>query len=102
MEGNVLDIFRVLSGVVVWAIPAILVLAVVVFVVAAPAAALAGAVLHLYEGVRNKLRRRVPAEMEDLNLVCAVDAECPPGFVCVKGHCVPEKEPEKELVGTKS
>jgi len=56
MEGNIFDIFRVVSLVVVWAIPAILILAVVAFVIAAPAVTLAGVVLRLYDVVRDKLR----------------------------------------------
>jgi hypothetical protein len=24
-------------------------------------------------------------------LVCSVNADCPPGFVCIDGHCVPQK-----------
>jgi hypothetical protein len=98
MEGNVVDVFRVLSLVVVWAIPAILILAVVVFILAAPALTLAGVFVRLYEVVRDNLRRRAPAEVEGLNLACSIDADCPPGFVCVNGRCAPEKE----LVGTKS
>ncbi|HEY82372.1 MAG TPA: hypothetical protein G4O01_03670 [Dehalococcoidia bacterium] len=27
----------------------------------------------------------------DVNRVCSVDADCPPGFVCVNGRCVPER-----------
>jgi len=98
MEGNVFDVFRVLSLVVVWAIPAILILAVVVFILAAPALTLAGVFVRLYEIVRDKLQRRARAEVEGLNLTCSINADCPPGFVCANGRCVPEKE----LVGTKS
>ena len=98
MEGNVFDVFRVLSLVVTWGIPAILVLAVVVFVIAAPALTLAGVVLRLYEGVRDKLRKRAPAETQGLKLVCSAHADCSPGFVCANGYCVPEKK----LVRTKS
>lgn len=32
------------------------------------------------------------------NVACSIYADCPPGFVCVGGYCVPEKEP----VGTNS
>ncbi|MBI2907984.1 MAG: hypothetical protein HYX92_10050 [Chloroflexi bacterium] len=58
MEGNVFDVFRVLSLVVTWAIPAILVAAVAAFVFAGPAVMLAGAALRLYGTVRGKLRGR--------------------------------------------
>ena len=66
MEGNVLDVFRVLSLVVTWGIPAILVLAVVAFIVAAPALTLAGIVLRLYEALRDKLRGRPQAEVQPI------------------------------------
>ncbi len=26
-----------------------------------------------------------------LNLVCSIDSDCPAGFVCAQGRCVPEK-----------
>ena len=58
MEGSVFDVFRVLSLVVVWGIPAILILAVILFVIAAPVFTLAGVVLRLCEVVRDKLARR--------------------------------------------
>jgi len=61
MEGNVFDVFRVLSLVVTWAIPALLVLAVVAFIVLGPAIALAGVIHRWYETARDKLRRRAPA-----------------------------------------
>ncbi|MFQ5997433.1 MAG: dickkopf-related protein [Dehalococcoidales bacterium] len=85
------DFFRVLSLLVVWAIPAALVVAVVVFVIAAPALTLGGVVIRLYEIVRFRLRRRAPAEMPGLHLSCSIDADCPPGYVCVNGLCVPKK-----------
>lgn len=85
------DVFRVLSLVLVWAIPAILILAVVAFIVAAPSVTLAGAVLRLYDVVRDTLRRRAPAETQGLHLACSSDSDCPPGFVCVGGYCVPDK-----------
>lgn len=62
MQGNVLDVFRVLSLVVVWAIPVILILAVAIFAVLAPAFTLAGGGLRLYEVVRDKLRVGVQAK----------------------------------------
>lgn len=62
MEGNVLDVFRVVSLVVVWAIPAALVAAVVGFVLLGPAMVLGGAVARTYASIRSKLRRRTGAE----------------------------------------
>ena len=79
MEGSVFDVFRVLSLVVTWAIPAILVLAVVVFAIAAPALTLAGAVLRLYEAVRDKIQRRAPAETQlpvEMHAVQEIGAAC--------------------------
>ena len=57
MEGNVFDVFRVLSLVLVWGIPALLVVAVVAFAVVAPGAILAGVIIRLWEAVSGKLRR---------------------------------------------
>ncbi len=91
MEGNVFDVFRVLSLVVTWAIPAILVAAVVGFIVLGPAMMLAGVILRSYEAVRDSLRRRARAEAEVLNPACSIDADCPEGFICANGRCVPEK-----------
>ena len=28
---------------------------------------------------------------ETPTIVCALDADCPPGYACVNGHCVPAK-----------
>jgi len=53
------DVFRVLSLVIVWAIPAILVLAVVVFAILAPVFIWAAAVSGLFRVIRDRLRRRV-------------------------------------------
>ena len=47
MGGNVFDVFRVLAGVFTWGLPAMLILALVVFVVAVPVLAVAGAVLRM-------------------------------------------------------
>ncbi len=87
------DVFRVLSLVIVWAIPAILILAVVVFVIAAPALTLGGVVLRLYDTVSVGLRRKPQAETQTqgLHLACSSDTECPTGFVCVGGYCVADK-----------
>lgn len=55
------DVFRVLSLVVVWAIPAILVLLVVVFAILAPVFIWAGVVSGLFRVIRDSLRRRATA-----------------------------------------
>lgn len=101
MEGNVLDVFRVLSLVVVWAIPAILIVAVVAFIFLAPALTLAGGVLRLYEVVRDKLRRRAQAETQLLMDMHAVQE----GGVAYDDRTrrVAQKHAaEKEVVGKKS
>jgi len=85
------DFFRVLSLVIVWAIPAALIVAVVAFVIAAPALTLGGVVIRLYEVVCVRLRRSARAKMRGVNLTCSIDADCPLGYVCVSGHCVPVK-----------
>ena len=61
MEGNVLDVLRVLVLVVVWAIPAILVLLVAVFAILVPVFIWAGAVSGLFQVIRDRLRRRATA-----------------------------------------
>jgi len=85
------DVFRVLSLVIVWAIPAILIVAVVVFVIGAPALTLGGVVLRLYDIVSVRLRRKAQAETQGLNMACSVNADCPPGFVCMNGFCMPRR-----------
>jgi hypothetical protein len=61
MEGNVLDVLRVLVLVLVWAIPAILVLLVAVFAILTPVFIWAGVVSGLFRVIRDRLRRRVAA-----------------------------------------
>lgn len=85
------DIFRALSLVIVWAIPAVLVLAVVAFMVGAPVLTLGGAVLRLYNSISVRRHRKAPAETRGPELTCSVDADCPSGFVCVNGYCVPKE-----------
>jgi len=26
-----------------------------------------------------------------LNITCSIDADCPPGYMCVNCHCIPQK-----------
>ena len=89
------DVFRVLSLVVVWAIPAILVLAVLAFTILAPAATFAGAVLRLYETVRTKLLRRAPAEKQ---LPIEMPAVQEAGAMYDEPGKVTETAAEKELI----
>ena len=53
------DVFRVLSLVIVWAIPAILIVAVVAFVIGASALTLGGVVLRLRDIVSVRLLSKV-------------------------------------------
>ncbi len=35
--------------------------------------------------------RRASKKQSVVELVCSIDADCPPGFVCANGYCVPAK-----------
>jgi len=87
------DVLRALSLVIVWAIPAILIVAVAVFVIAAPALTLGGVVIRLYEIICVRLRKKPQekSQTQGLNLTCTIDADCPQGYVCLTGYCVPQK-----------
>ncbi len=85
------DIFKVLSLVTVWAIPTALIAVVVLFVVASPLLAMGGLVTRLYGFFRAGLPSKAQAERPGANLACSIDADCPAGFMCVNGRCVPEK-----------
>ncbi|MDD5289365.1 MAG: hypothetical protein PHY28_09690 [Dehalococcoidales bacterium] len=91
MEWTV-DIFRVISVVIAWAIPAILVLAVAVFVLAAPVLTLAGLVSLAYDKVSSTPIKGTETKRQRMNLECTIDTDCPPGCICVAGRCVPEKD----------
>ncbi len=84
-------ILRILSLVVVWVIPATLIVAVVAFVVGAPALTLGGLVLRLYGTMSVRLRRKTRTETRGFNLGCSIDADCPPGYICVDGVCEPNQ-----------
>lgn len=87
------DVFRVLSLLVVWAIPAVLVMLVVAFVVAAPALAMGGVVSGLRERLGARLQARAKGnKRQSVTLTCSIDTDCPPGFVCVNGSCRPVSE----------
>lgn len=47
----------------------------------------AGACSALYQRKReiNLLKRALP------DLSCHIDTDCPPGFMCIAGRCVPER-----------
>ena len=46
----------------------------------------AGVALYQRRKEVNLLKQALP------NLVCSIDAECPSGYVCLHGRCVPEKD----------
>ena len=35
--------------------------------------------------------RRASVKQDIITLVCSINADCPPGFLCLNGHCVPQK-----------
>ena len=90
------DVLRVFGLVVAWAIPAVLIVALLVFVILAPAFTSAGAVLRLYEAVRTKLLRRAPAQKQ---LPIEMPAVQEAGAVYDEPSKVTEKPAaEKELI----
>jgi hypothetical protein len=45
-----------------------------------------------YRGVQHFLGvRRTNKRAEALSITCSIDADCPSGYVCVNGHCVPSR-----------
>ena len=83
------DAFRGLSLLVVWAIPAILVLAIIAFTIFAPALTLTGMSINLYKILCTRLGSKGGVKMQSTNLACSANADCPPGLVCVNGRCMP-------------
>ncbi len=55
--------------------------------ISAPALIWVGAGSALYQSRKqgNLLKRALP------NLACSIDTDCPTGFVCLRGQCVPVK-----------
>ncbi len=45
----------------------------------------AGVALNQIRKQSNLLKRALP------NLTCAIDLDCPAGYTCMSGHCVPAK-----------
>ncbi len=71
------------------------VLLVIVIYIALPALvgfAIAGFVLLQQHRIRVKLG--------NAELMCAIDADCPPDYVCVGGRCVPEFEAKHAVPAT--
>lgn len=56
------DVLRVLSLVVVWGIPAVLVLGVIAFIILAPALTFGGTARRLYESITGRMRRKAQEE----------------------------------------
>ena len=44
-----------------------------------------GIALHQRKKEANLLKQALP------NLVCSLDTDCPPGFICMAGRCVPQR-----------
>lgn len=44
----------------------------------------------LYQASSQSRKRRELARAKVSNLVCSIDADCPPGYVCLNGCCVPQ------------
>jgi Cys-rich repeat protein len=80
------EVFKIISVVVVWGIPAILILGMIAFAFFAPALIWVGAGAALYQRRKGaNLLKRAVSEM-----ACSVDMDCPPGHVCRAGRCVPQ------------
>lgn len=55
-----------------------------------PALIWVGAGAALYQGVYQSKKTKIPGRTLPYT-VCSVDNDCPPGFICVGGHCVPAR-----------
>ena len=84
------DVLRALSLIIVWAIPALLVVGVVALVITMPALIAGGAILRLSNIVSAGLRRKPQVKTQAQGMTCAIDTDCPLGYVCMAGHCVPQ------------
>lgn len=85
------DAFRVLSLLVVWAIPAALVVTIIVIAILAPVLTLTGMGINLYQSLLVRPLRKRGAKMPSTSQACATNTDCPPGFICVSGRCVAAK-----------
>ncbi len=61
------EVFRVISLVVAWGIPAILVLGVAAFIILAPALAFGGATRRLYEVVLGRITRKTQMVRQEVS-----------------------------------
>ncbi len=86
------DVFRVISLVVVWGIPAILILGVLVFIILAPAFTFGGMASKLYERVFATQRRAIRQEPAPTNGEMLRAAKLPPEEEPPKGKTVAAKE----------
>lgn len=86
------EVLRLLSLIVVWFIPSILILILLLFIMLMPACALGGLINRLYTSIldygfyckiKTKLVKNIPSES-----ICSVDSDCPPGYVCMNGRCI--------------
>ena len=53
----------------------------------------AGVALYQDSTSRSLLQRPARRSFAGDGLTCALDADCPPGYICMNGSCVPATEP---------
>ena len=79
------DILRFLP-LVFWIIPVALIAAVILSALAIPAISIGGPIMRLLT-VRSD---RLKGDQGDMRVfTCSIDADCPRGYICNNGRCVP-------------
>ncbi|OGO17121.1 MAG: hypothetical protein A2Z02_00905 [Chloroflexi bacterium RBG_16_48_7] len=85
-------IFKFLSLVIVWFIPALLILATFAFMISIPVFSLGGLLFKIHDAFWVRLKGNIQATSRRIKATCSVDTDCPEGFVCLSGYCVPEDQ----------